>query len=138
MVYPRGHNHWCSQVFQRGGGGGAKRVSEATEWAESVAGVGVPPPTVEKLFFFCVCVCVCVWCVCNVMGEGRLWVYSGIQILYSPLFQFYIPINGDGAWPPCALLSYANDSGVAPGEKERKKEEGIFCACYNVVTIVVA
>ena len=51
----------------------------------------------------------------NFTGEGRLWVYSGIQILYSPLFQFYFPIRGGGAWPPCALLSYANDSGVAPG-----------------------
>ena len=60
-----------ARIFQRGEGGKARERSDRV--GRECGRGGVPPHTVEKLFFFCVCVCVCV-CAYYVMGEGRLWV----------------------------------------------------------------
>ena len=86
MMYPRGHNHWRSEDFSTGGGGKARERSDQV--GRECGRGGVPPPTVEKFFFLCVCI---------LMSWGRVgYGYSGIHIIYSPLFQFYFPINGGG------------------------------------------
>ena len=81
-----------ARIFQRGGG--AKRESEATEWAEGVC------------VCVCVYVCVCVWGGVSPYHCREIFKNSCIKITFFLhikrlfFYLFYSPINGGGgAWP---------------------------------------
>ena len=107
-----------ARIFQRGGGGGAKRGREATERGEGVASHG-------KKNFEISCIKMA-FCTLNVIIRDRICEVAYTNPILPPCKIYVTQIKGGGQGP--YPLSYASDSDAAricqraPGPNEGAKQ----------------